>query len=231
MADTLQLIQLALTFCLGLFFYFMFTKYYPTYFSEKGKNLATKEDIADITDKIERVKGDINLLTHQRISIATEKQSSLLDFHAKYFTWLNFVVHASAAEEAELNKENVRRTQTKLDELFHDFLLNEARLEVFFEEDDELLQFKNKMKIKTIEMENKLRKCLLKIDTECDKINVAKELTDHDYKMRELDKYYGNREAIHTEFMADRLKRYKELSPMNREFTIMVRKRLDKLVD
>ncbi len=30
----------------------------PSYFSEKGKNLATKEDIASITDKVESVKID-----------------------------------------------------------------------------------------------------------------------------------------------------------------------------
>jgi hypothetical protein len=33
-------------------------KYLPTYFQEKGKNLATKEDIGEITDKIEAVKTD-----------------------------------------------------------------------------------------------------------------------------------------------------------------------------
>ena len=33
-------------------------RYLPAYFSEKGKNLATKEDIIEITDKIESVKTD-----------------------------------------------------------------------------------------------------------------------------------------------------------------------------
>ncbi|MDP2037812.1 MAG: hypothetical protein Q8L04_10550 [Ignavibacteria bacterium] len=37
---------------LGLFI----KKYLPSYFNEKGKNLATKEDIADITNRIESVK-------------------------------------------------------------------------------------------------------------------------------------------------------------------------------
>lgn len=31
-------------------------KYLPSYFSEKGKNLATKEDIEEITSKVEKVK-------------------------------------------------------------------------------------------------------------------------------------------------------------------------------
>ena len=34
----------------------------PSYFYEKGKNLATKEDIASITDKVESVKTDYYFL-------------------------------------------------------------------------------------------------------------------------------------------------------------------------
>ncbi|MCP3940110.1 MAG: chromosome segregation ATPase [Desulfobacteraceae bacterium] len=39
----------------GLIFYFI-KSYLPAYLSEKGKNLATKEDIQSITDKVESVK-------------------------------------------------------------------------------------------------------------------------------------------------------------------------------
>jgi hypothetical protein len=34
----------------------LFRNYLPNYFKEKGKNLATKEDIKEITDKVEAVK-------------------------------------------------------------------------------------------------------------------------------------------------------------------------------
>jgi len=39
-----------------LVFLLLLKRYLPTYFQEKGKNLATKEDIRDITDKVESVK-------------------------------------------------------------------------------------------------------------------------------------------------------------------------------
>ena len=39
-----------------LFAYLFLKKYWPAYFKEKGKNLATKEDISEITNKIESVK-------------------------------------------------------------------------------------------------------------------------------------------------------------------------------
>ena len=37
-----------------------FTKYLPSYFNEKAKNLATKEDIEGITTKIENVKFEVD---------------------------------------------------------------------------------------------------------------------------------------------------------------------------
>ena len=45
---------LVLVFCGGAFL----GKYLPSYLSEKGKNLATKEDIAEITREVERVKSE-----------------------------------------------------------------------------------------------------------------------------------------------------------------------------
>jgi hypothetical protein len=39
----------------------------PSYFSEKGKNLATKEDISEITKKIEEVKMEFSSKSHTLI--------------------------------------------------------------------------------------------------------------------------------------------------------------------
>jgi hypothetical protein len=38
--------------------------YMPSYYSEKGKNLATKEDIAEITHRIEQVKASLSSRLH-----------------------------------------------------------------------------------------------------------------------------------------------------------------------
>ncbi len=44
--------------CIWLVSLLWFKNYLLTYFQEKGKNLATKEDIKEITDKVEFVKAD-----------------------------------------------------------------------------------------------------------------------------------------------------------------------------
>ena len=47
-------VSLVLVFCVGA----LFGKYLPSYLSKKGENLATKEDIAEITREVERVKSE-----------------------------------------------------------------------------------------------------------------------------------------------------------------------------
>ena len=45
-------------FVFGLVFALIIYKYLPSYFQKKGENLATKEDIEEITDKIESIRSD-----------------------------------------------------------------------------------------------------------------------------------------------------------------------------
>ena len=62
--------------------YLVFKFFIPSYFSEKGKNLATKEDIASITDKVESVKTDYAKVIeelrsdHQLKLAATEREKT-----------------------------------------------------------------------------------------------------------------------------------------------------------
>ena len=52
MTIILQAINIILFFIVSMFLY----RYLPSYFGEKGKNLATKEDIGEITKKVEEVR-------------------------------------------------------------------------------------------------------------------------------------------------------------------------------
>lgn len=82
---------LGLAILLGWFFL-------PAYLSEKGKNLATKEDIAKVTNEVESVKIRYAMLveefkaTHQLRVAALDRR---LHAHQEAFTWWrNLVAHA-----------------------------------------------------------------------------------------------------------------------------------------
>lgn len=61
--------------------------FFPSYLSEKGKNLATKEDIEEITEKVESVRTQhATSLEHLRLelhSIAHERQTRFLKLHER----------------------------------------------------------------------------------------------------------------------------------------------------
>lgn len=82
---------------------FLLLKFFlPGYLSEKGKNLATKEDIAKITDEIERVKSQYAVLLeelkakHQLRLAAIDRR---LEAHQEAFTlWRELLSHTHTEE-------------------------------------------------------------------------------------------------------------------------------------
>ena len=49
----------------GVVVFLLLKSFLPSYLAEKGKNLATREDIAEITDKIEKVKSGYALILEE----------------------------------------------------------------------------------------------------------------------------------------------------------------------
>lgn len=94
-------------------------QYIIFYFREKGKNLATKEDIADITRKMEAVKQQFTndteklknalaILANVQTSVASVERNAIIDFNKSLFSYLNLIrtglpIHDSSSNE-ELDK-------------------------------------------------------------------------------------------------------------------------------
>lgn len=75
-------------------------QYIITYFKEKGKNLATKEDIGDITTEIksieskflhetEKLKADLLLHTTLSTNIFSEERNAIAEFTKSLVAWVN----------------------------------------------------------------------------------------------------------------------------------------------
>ncbi|WP_024590528.1 MULTISPECIES: hypothetical protein [unclassified Pseudoalteromonas] len=72
--ETLQLVLQLLALIGILFLYFFKKNYFPKYLEEKAKNTATKEDIKEITYKVEEIKSEIE----------TSKYISTMKYELKY---------------------------------------------------------------------------------------------------------------------------------------------------
>jgi len=69
----LGIVQIIILIAVGFFL----KSYLPTYLAEKGKNLATKEDIKDITEKIEAVRSQYAKQQHIH-EMAFDKEFEIL---------------------------------------------------------------------------------------------------------------------------------------------------------
>jgi hypothetical protein len=78
-------------------------RYLPAYISEKGKNLATKEDIAAITRQVETVRHEYSALLEElrgRHQLRTASLDLRLRAHQEAFTYWRGLLGASTPEDA-----------------------------------------------------------------------------------------------------------------------------------
>ncbi|MDD5359651.1 MAG: hypothetical protein PHI79_06375 [Sulfurovaceae bacterium] len=103
MEITILIFQILILFCIGGIIFFR--KYLFSYASEKGKNIATKEDVAEITKKVEEVKiqyaSEVEHLK-MSLSILSKKHSILFDEKIRVFkklqkTLVDFKKYCEAA--------------------------------------------------------------------------------------------------------------------------------------
>lgn len=103
----------------GLAIGWFIKEYFPSYMKEKGKNLATKEDIEEITKKIESVKSEFQK-KHIRSQFFIEKQS---EGYAKVYSALNdylvlFADHMTSGNTSNLVRDVVAGKDTYLTKIF-----------------------------------------------------------------------------------------------------------------
>lgn len=67
----------------------VYFSYYKSYRSEKGKNEAIKEDIKEITNKVEGIKSEINLLSTSRLNLINEERNTLVDAFIGLCNYIN----------------------------------------------------------------------------------------------------------------------------------------------
>jgi uncharacterized membrane-anchored protein YhcB (DUF1043 family) len=75
--DEITILYAVVAFLFGL----LINSFFPGYVKKKAQNLATKEDIKNITEKIESVKSKVEINTDAHKSYISERKSALLKFY------------------------------------------------------------------------------------------------------------------------------------------------------
>lgn len=95
-------------------FFLGYLTWFKSYFSEKGKQLALKEDIEEITTKVETIKSDIDLLNKTRHQVVLNELELIMNFHNEFVIFYNLL---NSKFPSEVNTDNYNNLAPILDEI------------------------------------------------------------------------------------------------------------------
>lgn len=132
----------------------------PKYFEEKGKNLATKEDIGEITKIVEDakivfttqtelLKANLQFYNNLKTGISTEERNAIVDFNSTLFFWHDSLTDSGLNDVNLKDNEDLRKHIAFLNKLHKDVLRSQAKLRLFIE-DSGLQTIANNLIISTL---------------------------------------------------------------------------------
>lgn len=101
--------------------------FFKSYFTEKGKNIATKEDIGNITKEIETVKNEVKYLNQIKFEISKEKKEVALDFYNQVSFFIDYTtkiidVLVNNQTDLKLISKQIEDIRFQMSKLFGSFL-------------------------------------------------------------------------------------------------------------
>lgn len=212
-----------LTVLVLLILYFTVKNLLPSYFNEKGKNLATKEDISNLTELVEKVKytftketehlkSNLQFLKGIHGSLISEERNAVIDFNEKYFAWLNSLMDTGFSGIDQYDNSEIERFRQNLAQQYNLFLNSHSRFDLFIE-NGELVASSHAVKIETLKLLGTLpQEYLLQIksiNVESDFINHAPVL-ERSEKMKPL---FSKRMELYKKYNDDIINNYKIIAP------------------
>jgi len=206
--ESVQLVLEALILLLLLYMEFL-----KSYFQEKGKNVATKEDVEEITSLVEAVKSQLQFSLQAKLSLRAEEHQALVDYFSKYSAWLSAITNCSTVGITKDNTSRLAEIRSQLDMLHRDFDLAAGKMELFVENEDiqsqhgplviETLKFQAHAQQVTFEIEG--------IHLEAKHMQLNTPLDQQVGRYREL---LGNEKELYKKFKEEQLQTYKTLLPV-----------------
>lgn len=129
--DTNQILEIVII-LLGVFLAF-----FVSYLSERGKQVALKKDIEELTRKVEKIKSKIDLETKTKFELGMSKKNAILEFVPAFVSWRNEVIYLSPTA---INLENYMNPRILFDEHINKhrlFDIASTNLSIFLEDSDQ----------------------------------------------------------------------------------------------
>lgn len=214
--------------------------YFPKYMEEKGKNLATKEDIGEITTIIESVKtqltrdtevlkADLSLKNQNLFSIKTEERKALIDFHTKYSAWLSAISNSNLTGYDLSNYSEMNNIGKYINERKMNYELAEGLITLFMHDADFMI-LKKKIVVGAIEMEHINSKYCIELKGLFADANFKINSTPIENQGEIYKEMYDKNLKILSNFHKDHLEKYAILQPEWADMTKLIKQRVEKAI-
>ena len=161
MIPYLQIITILLE--ILLFILGLYLAFFKSYFQEKGRNLATKEDITDITTKVEgiktefiketeKLKTDLQFESHIKVSFNTDMKNAIIQTFENYNLWLN-VIMGAYERSLEFSSKKVKGIENNIEEALFKLTMSESKL-LLYQKDEKIFELLDKLKESTSELQD-----------------------------------------------------------------------------
>lgn len=217
----------------------------PNYFNEKGKLLAQKEDIEEITEKIEGIKNEftketellkveLQKLLNFEISHRAEERSAIINFYEKYNQWLYALLEINFGAYSKINLEDLVQKRIYIEKFYTETNVAQSKLKLLVKDDDiielsgtlilELLKFKGWIDKRLLSLQHNSEshksltdQFLIIIKTLDQNEALARSMADEEKELK------AERKKIVDEFYANRNDEYLKILTPDSQFREMVK--------
>lgn len=208
--DAGDLFQLIIQLLLLLFV--LYLAFFKSYFSEKGKNLATQEDVQRITSLVENVKVQLQFSLQAKLVLKREEHDALLQYYSKLYAWVEAVSGFEFAGITYETLDELDKRMSNIDIMHSDTSMALAKVEVLIDNEEFKTQGRELM-VKILEFQRPTQEMCGKFKLSCLEVhNVRIEAK----KSGKLDTYRdaldGQRDIVR-EYRAEQFERYSALYP------------------
>ncbi|OCB77157.1 hypothetical protein B0A79_01960 [Flavobacterium piscis] len=202
---------------------------FKSYFTEKGKNIATNEDIEELTNKIELVKqkfleknaslkSKLDLLTNLQIGHKNDERNALTEFHKSFSKWINILTSSSFGLIDDYNNEEVLRKLSDYDNIYKEFQSSHSLLMIYVE-DEKLHSSINTLKIKILEKLSGIApSSLISLKHNNEKLEDLKSQPYSDKKTEKNRELFVVRKEIHQKYHREMIEAYKEIVDLQKSY-------------
>lgn len=191
----------------------LYLAFFKSYFQEKGRNVATKEDVEEITSLVEAVKSQLQFSLQAKLSLRAEEHQALVDYFSRYSVWLSAITNFSTPGITEDNTSRLAEIRSQLNMLHEAFDLAAGKLGLFVENEDIQLRH-GPLMIETLEFQGHVQHMTFETERLHIEIRHMLQQTPLDQQMGQYKEMLEKHSELYRKFKEQQSQAYKALAPL-----------------